>query len=110
MARASAHLVTRRFAPAEASLRRALELAPWDREASRTLGSLLILMERSEESIEFTEQYLERHPNDSGAWFNLAMAFYGQDQIDAARRAGERARTLDPNHEKVQRLLAILAK
>ena len=81
---------------AEASVRRALELAPGDAEVLRGAGELARTHGRTEEAIEFLRRALEQDPLSASAYHALATALYYADRFTESEVAHRKALELAP--------------
>jgi tetratricopeptide (TPR) repeat protein len=81
---------------AEASFRRALELAPGNAVVLRRAGVFESSQGRIEEAIEFYRRALERDPLDAHTYNNIGLAFDEQDRYVEAENAHRKALELVP--------------
>ena len=95
---------------AEASLARALELAPADPRVLRIAGNLARALGRTEEAIRFYRQALEQDPLSAGGYDGLGIALYSAGQLAEAEAAHRKALELSPHrvasHGQLARTLA----
>lgn len=55
------------------------------------------------------EPIAKNHPQHFGAWINLATAYYGEDNIDAAQHAAQNAVNMNDTEPDIHNLLGLLA-
>jgi tetratricopeptide (TPR) repeat protein len=85
-----------RLADAEATCRRALELAPGDPEVHRVLGTILYLQERNGEAIASYEESIKLDPRGAKAVHQLAIVLAEEGRLAEAAAADRRALELEP--------------
>jgi tetratricopeptide (TPR) repeat protein len=81
---------------AEASLQRALSIAPWNTLALRTAGALAYNQDRLEEAIGLFRRALEQDPLSAAAYNNLALALHAADRHADAEAAYRKVLELAP--------------
>jgi tetratricopeptide (TPR) repeat protein len=100
----------KRYAEAEAEIRRALALDPGAAEASLALGDVLGWQQRYREATAAYEAARAQAPTSPEPWLGLAKLRFWQDDLEGARTAYEAALALDPaNAEAADGLRRIAA-
>jgi tetratricopeptide (TPR) repeat protein len=92
---------------AEASTRRALELAPGNQEVMRSMAGLLHLLGRYEEAERLYRTALEMDPLSSAAYRALALVCRSMDRLREAEQAMRKGLELSPLHVGARLVLAI---
>jgi tetratricopeptide (TPR) repeat protein len=92
---------------AEASIRRALELAPGNAQALRVAGVLAASQGRLEEAIGLTRRSLEQDPLSTPAYSNLGMVLDAADRFAEAEEACRKALELAPQGHGARALLSL---
>ena len=82
---------------AEASIRRALELAPGNARVLRMAGSLALNQGHIDQAIELIRQALEQDPLSASAYSNLASALQAKEAFAESEQAFLKALELAPN-------------
>ena len=96
------------FAAAEAELRRALELAPQNPDATGNLANLMSYLGRQDEGVALTQQALALEPLRTQSYFNLAVYLTGLGRYDEAEAALRKAIALQPQSAQNYTYLAVL--
>ncbi|MDH3628413.1 MAG: tetratricopeptide repeat protein [Acidobacteriota bacterium] len=91
-----------RFDDAEPSLRRALELAPSDPEASLTLGQIVLARGDHDEASDLFGDILATDPTHVGALAEAGRVDFARGRRDAAMRRFEQAASLEPESADLQ--------
>jgi TolB-like protein/Tfp pilus assembly protein PilF len=92
---------------AEASYRRALELAPGNAVVLRRVGILAANRGRVEEGIELFRRAIEQDPLSSAAYNNLGIALDAADRLAEAELARRKALELSPQRTAARAHLAL---
>jgi Tfp pilus assembly protein PilF len=92
---------------AEASTRRALELAPGNAQILNLGGALARYQGRVEEAIGFYSRAIERDPLRAASFHNLGFALYQSDRFTEAEAAHHRALELSPQRTVSRALLSL---
>jgi TolB-like protein/Flp pilus assembly protein TadD len=92
---------------AEASTRRAMELAPGSPEVMRSLAGLLHILGRYDEAERLFRSALEQDPLSSGAYRAVALLYRSMDRLEDAEQAIRKAIELSPLHVGQRLLLSI---
>jgi tetratricopeptide (TPR) repeat protein len=95
---------------AELELRRALELAPHDPVALSTLGAILGMQHKLEESNVYLDQALKINPKDLGTRRNLASNQFQLGQLSAAKENLELVLKVAPGQPTALLLLGMVAE
>ncbi|MGE5177210.1 MAG: protein kinase domain-containing protein [Hyphomicrobiales bacterium] len=85
------------WAGAEASMRRALELAPGSAEALRSAATLDHQLCHYEQSERLFLRSIEQDPLNSGAYSSLGLLYRSMDRLEDAERAFRKSLELSPN-------------
>ena len=93
---------------ADASYRRALELAPGNSVALDGAGVLAESLGRFEEAIAFMLRSVEQDPLSSAAYSNLALAYLAADRLAEAEQASRKAIELSPRRICIHSHLALI--
>ena len=93
---------------AEASLARALELAPGNTKAIRRAGTLARIRGCLEDEIGFDRRELEQDPLSAIAAHNLAWALYASGRMPEAEMACRRSLELGPQRVATRTLLSMI--
>ena len=94
----AAHLQGGRLQEAEATYRKALDLAPNHPDALHHLGLLLYRLNRFDEAIATIARAIEQAPASPLYWFNLGVVSQKAARPDDAIRAYRQAVALNPRH------------
>jgi len=81
---------------AEASIRRALELAPGNARGLRMAGSIALNQGHFKQAIALIRQALEQDPLSASAYSNLATALHAEDSFEESEHAFQKALELAP--------------
>jgi serine/threonine protein kinase/tetratricopeptide (TPR) repeat protein len=92
---------------AEASIRRAMELAPGNAEVLRGAGVLARTQGRIDEAIELYRRALEQDPLSASSYSNLGMALDGARRFAEAEGAYRKALDLNPQVVSARALLSL---
>src|SRR6267142_731329 len=92
---------------AEASTRRALELAPGSAEVMRTTAALLHILGRYDEAERLFRSAVEQDPLNSAAYRAMALVYRSMDRLKDAERAMRKGIELSPLHVGAHLVLAI---
>ncbi|HET9952157.1 MAG TPA: protein kinase [Candidatus Eisenbacteria bacterium] len=92
---------------AEASVRRALELAPGDAEVLRRAGELARSLGRTEEAIGFFRRALEQDPLSAAAYHALGTVLHYSDRFTESEPAFRKALELAPQRAGSRAALSI---
>jgi len=95
---------------AELELRQALDLAPHDPIALSTLGAILGMQQRLEESNVYLDEALKINPKDLGARRNLASNQFQLGQLSAAKENLEVILRAAPDQPTARLLLGMVAE
>ena len=98
----------RDFRGAEASLARALELAPENADVLRGAGTLASNMGRLEEAIGYYHRALEQDPLSSASYHNLAMTLESAGRFAEAEAACRKALELAPQRGATRAVLTTI--
>ena len=93
---------------AEASVGRALELAPGEAAVLLRAASLASFQGRLDEAIEFYGRALKQDPLSRVAYYNLGLAFYAANRLVEAERACRKALELAPQASGTHAGLALV--
>jgi len=93
---------------AEASTRRALELAPGNPEAMRSSGGLLHILGQFEEAERLYRTALEQDPLSSAAYRAISLVYRSLDRHQEAEQAIRKGLELSPFHVGARMVLAIV--
>lgn len=93
---------------AEASYRRALELAPGNAVVLDGAGVLAESLGRIEEAIELLRRAVEQEPLNSASYSNLGLAYHGADRLAEAEAACRKAQELAPRRICTRSHLALI--
>ena len=93
---------------AEASTRRALELAPGNPEAKRSSGGLLHLLGQFEEAERLYRTALEQDPLSSAGYRAISLVYRSLDRPQEAEQAIRKGLELSPFHVGARMVLAIV--
>ncbi len=93
---------------AEASTRRALELAPGSPEVMRSTGALLHLLCRFDEAERLFRSAVEQDPLSSAAYRAMALVFRSMDRLKEAEQAMRKSLELSPLHVGARMVLALV--
>ena len=93
---------------ADRSLRRALELAPHDPVALRSMGQLALIRGHVQEAVQFYRRSIEHDPLSSRALFRLGMAYEAAGEPEAAEESFRRALELAPGRSSAHMHLAFV--
>jgi tetratricopeptide (TPR) repeat protein len=85
------------FEQASALYARAADRLPRDLDVRSNWGEALLAARRPAEAIEVLRAVTVRDPSRASTWNTLAVALLVQGEIDAARKAAERAVALEPD-------------
>ena len=96
-----------RWADAEASYRKAIELRPGLWSGHNYLGAFLTSRQRFDEAEAEFKRALQLAPDNARVLSNLAGAYYLQDRLDDAEKAWKRAVALQPSPTTVANLAAL---
>ncbi|MEO8649760.1 MAG: tetratricopeptide repeat protein [Acidobacteriota bacterium] len=96
------------FAGAEASYRKALELAPGSSSVIDGASILAYKLGRTDESLELSRKVLVQDPLSAAFWHNLGLACHAADLLDESERAFRRALELAPHRFVTNALLALV--
>jgi tetratricopeptide (TPR) repeat protein len=91
----------KRFAEAEPSYRRAIQLQPGFVDAWNNLGTCLRELKRTEEAEAAYRKALELAPNNPDTLDNLALAVKDLDRLDEAADLLRRALLIEPNSDNI---------
>ncbi len=91
---------------AEASSRRALQLAPGNALALRRAGMVALIMGRIDEALRLTRIGVEQDPLSAAAYSHLGMALHAAERLAEAEAACRRGLELAPNRNGMQAALA----
>lgn len=106
-----AHLRAGHLDLAQASFTRVLELDPEYWEARFNIGTIRGMMGDTGGALVILQEVAEAQPRRTEVWLNLATAYLGIFQTDAARNAFEKALSTDPrHHDSYVQLLALLVR
>jgi len=100
----------RKYDEAIAAYEHYLSRKPDDPEVRTDLGTMLLSSGTPEQAIVQYRKVLATHPNFFEASFNLGIAYGQLNQVEAARRAFERAQQLAPNSDARKRVAEMLAQ
>jgi serine/threonine protein kinase/tetratricopeptide (TPR) repeat protein len=92
---------------AEASTRRALELAPGSPEVMRSYGALLHLLGRFDEAEHLFRAAVELDPLSSAAYRAMALVLRSMDRLKEAEQAMRKSLELSPLHVGARMVLAL---
>ncbi|HEY3156507.1 MAG TPA: protein kinase [Candidatus Eisenbacteria bacterium] len=92
---------------AEASTRRALELAPGNPEVMRSNAGLLHLLGRYDEAERLYRSAVEQDPLSSAAYRAMALVYRSMDRLKEAEQAMRKGIELSPMHVGARQVLAI---
>lgn len=109
VARARAQVATAAFPDAQATLARALEIAPSDPEALLAQAHLALAERNLPRAIETTDQLLRLAPRHRDAWAFKAQTLLMQNRPDEAIYAYRQALDIDPAYHATRISLASLA-
>ena len=93
---------------AEASLRRALDLAPGSPEVMRSSANLYHILGREDEAARLYRAALEQDPLSSAAYRAIALVYRALDRYEDAEQAMRKALELSPNHVGARLVLTII--
>jgi len=93
---------------AEASTRRALELAPGNPEAKRSSGGLLHILGQFEEAERLYRTALEQDPLSSAGYRAISLVYRSLDRPQEAEQAIRKGLELSPFHVGARMVLAIV--
>jgi len=93
---------------AEASTRRALELAPGNPEVMRSSAGLLQMLGRYDEAERLYRSAAEQDPLSSAAYRAMALNYRSMDRLKEAEQAMRKALELSPMHVGARLVLAIV--
>ena len=93
---------------AEASTRRALELAPGNPEAKRSSGGLLHILGQFEEAERLYRTALEQDPLSSAGYRAISLVYRSLDRLQEAEQAIRKGLELSPFHVGARMVLAIV--
>ena len=93
---------------AEASNRRALELAPGNPEAMRSAAGLLHMVGRYDEAERLYRSAVERDPLSSAGYRYMALTYRSMDRLKDAEVAQRKSIELSPMHVGTRQVLAII--
>jgi serine/threonine protein kinase/tetratricopeptide (TPR) repeat protein len=92
---------------AEASTRRALELAPGNAEVMRSTAGLLHLLGRYDEAERLYRSAVEQDPLSSAAYRGMALVYRSMDRLKEAEQAMRKGIELSPMQVRARQVLAI---
>ena len=96
---------------AQASFTHVLELDPEYWEARFNIGTIRGMMGDTGGALVILQEVAEAQPGRTEVWLNLATAYLGIYQVDAAKNAFEKALSTDPrHHDTYVQLLALLVR
>jgi TolB-like protein/Flp pilus assembly protein TadD len=93
---------------AEASYRRALELAPGNAVVLRQAGALARNLGRLDEAIGLDRRAVEQDPLSAGTYHNLGMALHATDRLAEAEAAYRKALELSPQRAVTRAYLSLV--
>ncbi len=94
---ASAHEQMRDYVAAVEAMRRAAQLAPKDDDLQRELAEYLVLADKPDEALKLYEELAAAYPKDAHLELRRSQIYRQKRDYAKARKAQDRARTLDPN-------------
>jgi len=93
---------------AEASIRRALELAPGNAQVLRVAGVLVSTLGRHEEAITLYRRALEQDPLSPASYINLAVSFHAANRLAEAEESFRKAVELAPQRPFTRASLSLV--
>ncbi len=100
-------IVDRDYSAAEASYRRAIELAPNDTQALSSLGRMLGMFGRFAEGLQLLEKALEIDPLDAGAYMGYGTALFCAEKYEESGQAFQQALELSPEMTGMNALIGV---
>lgn len=94
---AKVFIAEKKYADAEASLKKAIELSPEFYLAHRALATLYITSQQTTQAIDKLKSLVEKNPKDTGSLLQLGMLFESEKSYDAARKAYQELLVVQPN-------------
>ncbi|HEX9708420.1 MAG TPA: tetratricopeptide repeat protein, partial [Candidatus Thermoplasmatota archaeon] len=76
-----------------------------DADAQFNLGNVLADLQRYEEAVSAYRSSLDSDGENEFAWINLGIALKTMGQADEAKKAGMKAKSLNPNNPELAKLL-----
>ena len=86
----------------------AIPLSP-NEAANYQQGLDYLHIQQYAEAKKILEPIANNHPQHFGAWINLATAYYGENNIDAAQNAAQNAAKINNTEPDIHNLLGLLA-